>query len=122
STVVAAWIAMLFFALNPALLFDKVVWGESDCTLGLVMMLSVASLIDDEIELSWGLAALAFLIKPQALMLMPVLGFWTLRQTSFAQWCRATLAFIAVLVVGVAPFQVNHPWSWLPELYFSTAA
>src|SRR5579859_7577675 len=78
STALAAWIAMLFFALNPALLFDTVVWGQSDSTLALVMMLSVASLLDDEIELTWGLAALALLIKPQALMLMPVLGIWTL--------------------------------------------
>ena len=122
STAIAAWIAMLFFALNPALLFDTVVWGQSDSTLGLVMMLSVATLLDEEVELSWGLAALAFLIKPQALMLMPVLGIWTLRKTNFAQWWRAAIAFLAVLVVGVAPFQVNHPWSWLPELYISTAA
>ena len=122
STVTMAWLAMLFFALNPALLFDTVIWGQSDSTLGLVLMLSVASLLDDEIELSWGLAALAFLIKPQALMLLPVLGFWTLRQTTYAQWVRAALAFSAVLVIGVAPFQVNHPWSWLPNLYISTAA
>ncbi len=122
SSATVAWIAMLFFALNPALLFDTVVWGQSDSALALTLMLAVVSILDDEVELSWGLAALAFLIKPQALMLLPVLGFWTLRKTSYAQWFRAALAFIAILVVGVAPFQVNHPWTWLPDLYISTAA
>lgn len=118
----AAWLAMLFVALNPALLFDTVVWGQSDSVLTLVMLLSAAMMLDDEIELGWGLAALALLIKPQALMLMPVLGIWTLRTTAFTRWWRSALAFLAVAVVGVAPFQVGHPWSWLPDLYQSTAA
>ncbi|MGO9266508.1 MAG: phospholipid carrier-dependent glycosyltransferase [Candidatus Binataceae bacterium] len=118
----AAWLAMLFVALNPALLFDTVVWGQSDSVLTLVMLLSAAMMLDDEIELGWGLAALALLVKPQALMLLPVLGIWTLRTTNFTRWWRSALAFLAVAVVGVAPFQVNHPWSWLPDLYQSTAA
>ena len=122
SSVTAAWIAMLFFALNPALLFDTVIWGQSDSTLALTLMLAIVSILDDEIELGWGLAALAFLIKPQAMMLLPVLGLWTLRKMTYGQWFRSALAFIAVLVVGIAPFQVNHPWTWLPDLYISTAA
>jgi Gpi18-like mannosyltransferase/predicted membrane-bound dolichyl-phosphate-mannose-protein mannosyltransferase len=118
----AAWLAMLLVALNPALLFDTVAWGQSDSVLTLVMLLSVVMLLDDEVELGWGLAALALLIKPQALMLMPVLGVWTLRQTNFRRWWRSALAFLAVVIVGAAPFQVSHPWNWLPELYRSTAA
>ena len=118
----AAWLAMLFVALNPALVFDTVIWGQSDSALTLAMLLSVTMMLDDEIELGWSLAALALLIKPQALMLLPVLGLWTLRKTSFQGVLRSALAFAAVMIIGAAPFQVGHPWSWLPNLYFSTAA
>jgi dolichyl-phosphate-mannose--protein O-mannosyl transferase/Gpi18-like mannosyltransferase len=122
ASAAAAWLAMLFVALNPALVFDTVIWGQSDSALTLAMLLSVAMILDDEIELGWSLAALAMLIKPQALMLLPVLAVWTLRKTSFQGWLRGALAFVAVVVIGTAPFQIGHPWSWLPDLYFSTAA
>src|SRR6185437_2221531 len=70
----------------------------------------------------WGLAALAALIKPQALSLLPVLAVWTLMNADWRYWVRAGLMFIAVIVVAAAPFQVGHAWSWLPDLYLSTAA
>jgi Gpi18-like mannosyltransferase/predicted membrane-bound dolichyl-phosphate-mannose-protein mannosyltransferase len=117
-----AWLAMFLVALNPALLFDTVIWGQSDSVLTLVLLLSTVMMLDGEFELGWGLAALALLIKPQALMLLPVLGIWTLRATGMRRWWRSALAFVAVVVVGVAPFQVSHPWRWLPDLYVSTAA
>ncbi|MBV8451871.1 MAG: phospholipid carrier-dependent glycosyltransferase, partial [Deltaproteobacteria bacterium] len=118
----AAWLGMLFFALNPALLFDTVVWVQTDSAFTLVMLLSVVMLMDEEVAAGWGLAALAVLIKPQAISLLPVLLVWTLMRANWESWARAALAYIAVTVVTVAPFQVGHAWSWLPNLYLSTAA
>jgi Gpi18-like mannosyltransferase len=118
----AAWLAMLSFALNPALLFDTVVWVQTDSAFTLTMLLSAVMLIDEEVAVGWGLAALAVLIKPQAISLLPVLLVWTLMRGKRKDWARAALAFIAVAVVAAAPFQVGHPWSWLPDLYLSTAA
>jgi len=69
----AAWAALLFFALNPALLFDTVVWIQSDSAYTLVILLSVAMLMQEELAAAWGLAALASLIKPLALSLLPLL-------------------------------------------------
>lgn len=117
-----AWLAMLFVALNPALLFDTVFWGQSDSVLALVMLLSAVAMLDDDIELGWALAALALLIKPQAIMLIPVLGIWTLLKSGPSRWLQSALVAIAIVVIGVAPFQLSHPWSWLPDLYLSTAA
>jgi Gpi18-like mannosyltransferase len=117
-----AWLGMLLFALNPALLFDTVVWVQTDSVFTLAMLLSAVMMMDEEVEAGWGLAALAVLIKPQALSLLPVLVVWTLMRANWKRWVRAGLAFIAVTVVAVAPFQVGHVWSWLPDLYLSTAA
>lgn len=118
----AAWLGMLLFALNPALLFDTVVWVQTDSAVTLVMLLSVVMLMDEEVEAGWGLAALAVLIKPQAISLLPVLLVWTLMRANREGWVRAALAFIAVTLVTVVPFQVGHAWDWLPNLYLSTAA
>ncbi|MGH7915825.1 MAG: phospholipid carrier-dependent glycosyltransferase [Candidatus Binataceae bacterium] len=117
-----AWLAMLLVALNPALLFDTVVWGQTDSAVTFVMLLSVAMMVAAEFELGWACAALAVLIKPQALTLLPVLGLWTLLRSAPRRWWRAALALIVVVVVGVAPFQIGHAWDWLPALYQSTAS
>jgi predicted membrane-bound dolichyl-phosphate-mannose-protein mannosyltransferase/Gpi18-like mannosyltransferase len=118
----AAYVAMLLVALNPALLFDTVVWGQSDSALTLIIMLSVAIALDGEFELAWGLAAVSVLVKPQALIFIPVLGLWTLLKAPYAQWWRAALSAVVVGTIGVLPFQLGHPWYWILELYRSTAA
>ena len=118
----AAWLGMLLFALNPALLFDTVVWVQTDSAVALVMLLGLVMLMDGEVAAGWGLAALAVLIKPQAISLWPVLFLWTLMRGNLKVWLLAAGAVIAVTVVTVAPFQVGHAWNWLPNLYLSTIA
>jgi Gpi18-like mannosyltransferase len=116
-----AYAAMALFALNPALLYDTEIWGQSDSIPAFLMLLSTVTLLEDEYELGWGLAALAVLTKPQALALMPVLGLWTLLRSGREAWLRSALAFFAFGLVAIAPFQIGHPWSWLFDLYSSTA-
>jgi Gpi18-like mannosyltransferase len=57
--------AMLAFALNPALVYDSVVWGQKDSVLMLPVLLSVTLAIDGRYALAWALAATAMLVKPQ---------------------------------------------------------
>ncbi|HYR78744.1 MAG TPA: phospholipid carrier-dependent glycosyltransferase, partial [Candidatus Dormibacteraeota bacterium] len=113
---------MLLVALNPALLFDTVVWGQSDSVLTFVTLLSLVAILGDQYEIAWGLAAIAVLVKPQGLMLLPVLGLWTMLETDFATWIRSGIALLAVAIIGIAPFQIGHEWNWILKLYTSTAA
>ncbi len=117
-----AFIAMLMVALNPALLFDTVVWGQSDSVLTFVMLLSIAAILGRQYEIAWGLAAVAVLVKPQGLIILPVLGVWTMLEADFATWIRSGVALIAVAIIGIAPFQIGHEWNWILKLYASTAA
>ncbi len=117
-----AFAAMLMVALNPALLFDTVVWGQSDSVMAFVTLLSIVSILVEEYEIAWGLAAIAVLVKPQGLMMLPVLGVWTMLETDFATWLRSGVALLAVAIIGIAPFQIGHEWNWIIKLYTSTAA
>jgi Gpi18-like mannosyltransferase/predicted membrane-bound dolichyl-phosphate-mannose-protein mannosyltransferase len=117
-----AWLGMLLFALNPALLFDTVVWVQTDSAFTLVMLLSVVMMIEEEVVTGWGLAALALIIKPQAISLLPLLVVWTLVRSNWEAWARGGVAFAAIIFLAAAPFQVGHSWSWLPNLYLSTFA
>jgi dolichyl-phosphate-mannose-protein mannosyltransferase len=62
------------------------------------------------------------LVKPQGLMMLPVLGIWTMLETEFATWLRSGVALLAVFVIGIAPFQIGQEWDWIIKLYTSTAA
>ncbi len=117
-----AFIAMLMVALNPGLLYDTVVWGQSDSVMAFVTLLSIVAILGEQYEIAWGLAAIAVLVKPQGLMMLPVLGVWTMLETDFATWIRSGIALIAVAVIGIAPFQIGHEWDWIIKLYTSTAA
>ena len=116
-----AFIAMLLVALNPTLLFDTVVWGQSDSVLTFITLLSIAAILSQQYEIAWGLAAIAVLVKPQGMMMLPVLGVWTMLEADFATWIRSGVAMVAVAIIGIAPFQVGHEWNWIIKLYTSTA-
>ncbi|HUO04581.1 MAG TPA: hypothetical protein VMU16_05230 [Candidatus Binataceae bacterium] len=109
--------AMLCFAFNPALLFDAVVWGQSDSIVALPMITAAILVIAGRYRLGWSIVALAMLAKPQAIALLPPLGLWTLLNAGLAEcgWCAA--AFIGVIAIGIAPFQLGHPWNWIIAVY-----
>ncbi len=113
--------AMLMVALNPAMLFDSVVWGQTDSVYTVVMWLGVAAIIAEQYEAGFALAAIAVLLKPQALALLPVVGLWALLTTDWRRWSRAALAFAATFVIGIIPFQIGHRADWIIKLYASGA-
>ena len=117
-----AFAAMLMVALNPALLYDTVVWGQSDSVMTFVTLLSIVAILSRQYEVAWALAAISVLVKPQGLMMLPVLGVWTMLEADFATWIRSGIALIATAIVGIAPFQIGHEWNWIIKLYSSTAA
>jgi Gpi18-like mannosyltransferase len=120
-----ALIVMLLFALNPALIFDTVVWGQSDSVVALPMIVAAILILfrSDQLGyrlgkmLGWSAAAIAILAKPQAITLAVPLGLWTLLEAGIAEcgWCA--LAFIATIAIGILPYQIGHPWYWITNVY-----
>jgi Gpi18-like mannosyltransferase/4-amino-4-deoxy-L-arabinose transferase-like glycosyltransferase len=118
----AAFWGMLIFAFNPGLLFDTVVWGQSDSVPTLLMLLALLALLDRRYALCWALASAAALTKPQGLILIPLLTWWTLLETSARQWLKSGLTAVVVALLVIAPFQLGHQPGWIFSLYHSTAS
>jgi len=116
-----ALLVMLLFALNPALIFDTVVWGQSDSVVALPMIAAAILIFyrRDKLayRLGWSAAAIAILAKPQAITLAVPLGLWTLLDAGIAEcaWCAA--AFIGTIAIGILPYQIGHPWYWITNVY-----
>jgi Gpi18-like mannosyltransferase/predicted membrane-bound dolichyl-phosphate-mannose-protein mannosyltransferase len=118
----AAMAALLMIALNPALLYDTIVWGQSDSVLTLTTMLTLTAILARQFEVGWALAAISLLVKPQGVMILPMLALWTMLETGFSTWVSSAAAFVGAFFIGISPFQIGHPWNWIIQLYVSTGA
>ncbi len=113
--------AMLCLALNPGMIYDTVVWGQSDSNLALPMLVSALLICERRYLLGWSAAALAVLVKPQALALLPPLAVVTLHETGVRRWFEVATLFLAVIAIAVVPFQIGHPPRFFLDLYLDLA-
>ncbi len=112
-----ALIIMMLFALNPALIFDTVVWGQSDSVVALPMIIGAILILTGRYRLGWSAAAIAILAKPQALAFTPPLALWTLFNAGIGEcvWCAG--AVVGTIAIGILPYQLGHSWDWIVNVY-----
>lgn len=114
------FLLMLFFALNPGLVYDTVIWGQSDSTYALPMLLAAVLILRRRrVGLGWATAALGALVKPQAIALLPVLGAWTILKEKPARWVTGATALTATVAITLMPFQIGHPLGFFLQVYDS---
>lgn len=119
---VKCWVGTMLAALNPGMLFETVVWGQTDAIVTLLMWLMALMVLDGEYELGAAMAAAALLTKPHPLLILPMLALWGFWRARPLRWLTAAASLIAAVVVLAAPFQVGRPLEWLPEFYEKSLA
>jgi Gpi18-like mannosyltransferase/predicted membrane-bound dolichyl-phosphate-mannose-protein mannosyltransferase len=113
------WIVVLAYTLNPAVIFNSAIWGQTDSLFTLELFLGVLLLLERRIAFAWALLMIAALTKPQALVFLPLLASWG------GNWDRperpivAAASGLAVAALLILPF--TEPFA-LVELYRKTAA
>ncbi len=112
-----AIIVMMLFALNPALIFDTVVWGQSDSIVALPMIAAAILILTGRHRLGWSAAAIAILAKPQAIAFAPPLGLWTLFNAGLGECGWSAGAFLGTVAIGIMPYQLGHSWDWIINVY-----
>jgi hypothetical protein len=114
---IRAIIIMMLFALNPALIFDTLVWGQSDSVVALPMIAAAILILTGRYRLGWSAAAISILAKPQALAFTPPLALWTLFNAGVAEWGWCAGAFVGTFAIGILPYQLGHSWDWIFNVY-----
>ncbi len=109
--------AMLITILNPALIYNSTVWGQSDSAIAFPVLLSVLMAAQSHYAIAWAVAIVAASIKAQGLMLLPILAWWTLLTGKPSDWLKAAAAAIVTVGVVIAPFQFGHPWQFALHIY-----
>jgi hypothetical protein len=75
-----AWITALAFALNPAVIFDGPVWGQTNALLSTFLLLSVLGLIKNRPRITWTSLIMAVLLKQTALLVAPLIAIYAVRR------------------------------------------
>nr|ART39150.1 H138 [uncultured bacterium] len=99
-----ALLASLLYALNPGVIYATSYWGQLDSVPTFFMLASLAAISARRVPLAWALLAIGFVLKPQAVILYPLLGIMTLRGWGIRGLIQASLATAAVMAVGYVYF------------------
>lgn len=120
-----------FYAFSPAFIFNLAVWKQVDSVIALALLLCFLLLDKNKRYAAAVLYALAVLIKPQALILGPVLAvgyLLPLITTRTRRECIDTLlttagsavCCLAIIFLGALPFRSTQGLFWLSQKYFAT--
>ncbi len=110
-----SWI--LLFALNPAIIFVSSIWGQIDSLVALFLFLSVYFSAEKKQPVKSALAwSVAFLLKPQAVALLPILAIIYFQKFKFSEIIKASFLTIFVILLASFPFFPKNPIFGLPQL------
>ena len=106
------------YLFNPVILMDSAMWGQVDAVFTLCLVVMIYLLAEHKLIPAYFVFALGILIKPQMLILTPVLGFAILDQVIFKDfsWKRffqelgAGLAAIGMMFLAVVPYGIPVVW------------
>jgi Gpi18-like mannosyltransferase len=123
-----ALLCAAFLLFNPALFFNSSVWGQVDAFFTLFAVLIIYHLRNDNPWLGAVFFAFALLIKPQAIMLLPVVGLYYLfalfKKDKLSRGVKGLIGGLAigaaVFALGVLPFTGDQPITWIFEKYVGT--
>lgn len=105
----ANW-SFFLYVLNPMVIFNGSVWGQIDGIFTLFLFLSVYFLLEKRNSLLTGLFwSVAFLIKPQAIVLLPPLIFLGVKRFSFKEILKGGVAAFATIFTLSMPFFPDNP-------------
>ena len=69
--------AATLFVLSPAVIYISAVWAQSESVITFFMLAAVLALVSRRVGLAWALWAIAFVIKPQPVVIVPALVAFT---------------------------------------------
>lgn len=100
----------LLYVLNPALIFNSSIWGQYDGISTIFLLITTYAILIKKIpELSALTFAIAWTIKPQAIVFAPILILLILLTQKPIRWVTSTSVFLLALIILYLPFFPDNP-------------
>ena len=115
-------IAAIIYACQPAMIFESAMWGQMDSVSFLVQLLSIWALTKNNNIMAIVLTAIGILLKPQGLILLPLILFVAIRRKAWFDIFMGGIISVLCAVLFSMPFTNDAPLLWLWEHYMDQAA
>ena len=92
-----ALIGVAIYVLNPAIIFDAAVWGETEAIVTGALLISVVGFLTGKSRLGWSALVVAILLKQTALFALPVMAIYSLKKYG---WGQTIVSGASGLLVG----------------------
>lgn len=99
--------AAAVIAFQPAVIYDSAVWAQSDAAISAAMLGSMLLIARGRIGAGYVAWTLGFLLKPQPVVVLPVLLLLTLRAGGWRAILRAAAATLATGAVVLGPWLLH---------------
>jgi hypothetical protein len=101
------WVIAVLFVINPAVIFDVPIWGQSNALLLTPLLTAILALMGGRSKLLWSSIVIALLVKQTALLVVPLIAIFAFRRFGLQQTVTGAafgmvmgFAFIAPLVLS----------------------
>ncbi len=103
-----ALIASASYAFSPALLYNGVIWGQTDGFVSFPLLVTLFSVISESYILAGVSLALAVLLKPQPIIFVPLILLYLARWTDWQRLLTFAGAALLTVVVFLVPILIPH--------------
>jgi Gpi18-like mannosyltransferase len=99
--------AAAVIAFQPAVVYDSAIWAQTDASISVAMLAALVLAARDRPASAWTVWTIGFLIKPQPVLLLPVLLVLTLRTSGAPGLLRGVSSVAAVTALVVGPWVLH---------------
>ncbi|MBW8051159.1 MAG: hypothetical protein FVQ77_12630 [Cytophagales bacterium] len=118
-----ASLAMMFYALNPAIIFDTAYWGQTDAFYSVFILLSLLYFMNKKPELSWVFITIGVFTKPLVLPFAPLIAIFTWRDFGLKRTFKCTVTSVITTIIIFIPFlYLNKIEEIIYSLFFQLEA
>lgn len=110
----------LLYALNPAVIINSASWGQVDGFFTMFILLVVYYAFKERLIKASIIFTLAVLIKPQALIITPVLIFAFQQKKNLKQFLYSAGYSILLFILLILPFSLKQNIFWIADKYITT--
>lgn len=98
-----ALLAAASFAFSPALLYSGAIWGQTDGLVTLPVLIALFAMLSERYALAGASMAIALLIKPQPVIIIPLILLYLWRWTGRKATARFAIAGLVTALVLLLP-------------------
>lgn len=112
-----AFAATAVIAFQPAVLYDSAVWAQTDSAITCAMLAAIVLASRGSVAMAWAVLALGFLVKPQPVIVSPVVAVLTLHTSGIRGLARGVVVAAAVVLVGLSPWLMHGDGGRIVDIY-----